>query len=367
MRVIGLAAIALVLAGALIGGFSVSLEAAAIKISVPARYIEATASAHGAPAGGQFATRRLEVQLTESVQGSATGVARTAATYASGYVVFTHSCAAIPTCPGAPAQPGYEVCSVNPAGGAWCYVLQATVSCYCGEHVPVRARGPGSTFNKGPHTVTTLGWGDPWVSVDNPAPISGGSDAYSSPIVQQSDLDAVRASLSAQVTDELNAAIQTKAQNLHYLADNSPSLSVSSDLAAGAHSSSFQVTISGSLGATAFADSDAMASLGKSLSAKVPPGYRLGAPPGLIDYRVADFNARGDVTVTADAVGLLLREISAQSLRPRLRGMTPGAAATVIQGLAPGSSIDIRLSPIAAPLLPLNPDRISIEILTARS
>ena len=366
MRQLGLAAIVLVGAGGLLSGFSEAVESAAVKIGVPARYVQATPSAHGSIAGGQFRTQRLQVQLTESAAGSATGVARTAATYASGYVVFNHSCPSVnPTCPGAPTKPGYEVCYINPAGGALCYVLQATISCFCGERVPVRARGPGSTFNIAPHSVTYLGWADPWVTVDNPDWITGGTDPTSSPVVQQSDLDAVRTTLAAQLTSDLDAALEAKAQTLHYMVDGAPTLSVSSDVNAGTHASSFQVTISGTLAATAFADADAMATLAGSMTAEVPPGYRLGAAPALIDYQVVDSNAQGEVTVRAKVVGLVLREISAQQLRSMLRGVTPGAAVEAIRSLAPGSNVEIRLSPVTAPLLPMNAGHITIDVVTA--
>src|SRR5713226_1061672 len=150
-RLIGLAAVVLIAAAAAGNAlaFLFFIEAATVRITTPDSYVETTATVHGALTGGQFKTERLQVALTERAHGTATGVAQTAATYATGYVVFNQSYCPPSNyyCPPQPVKSGLGVCRVNPAAGAWCYILQSAVSCYCGERVPVRARGPGSTFN----------------------------------------------------------------------------------------------------------------------------------------------------------------------------------------------------------------------------
>jgi hypothetical protein len=367
-RRIGLAAVVLVAAVGAGGafGFLFLSETAAIRITTPDSYVETTAAVRGALADGQFRTERLQVALTESANGTATGVARTAATYATGYVVFnTSSCLPSNYCPPAPAKPGYEVCRVNPAGGAWCYVLQSAVSCYCGERVPVRARGPGATFNAPADSVTYVGWVNPYVTVTNPAPITGGVDPWSSPVVQQSDLDAVRATASSQLTADLQSALQQKAQNLHYIADAAPALTVSSDVSAGAHNNTFQVTVSGTLGATAFADADAKGVIANTLVEGVPRGYQLKGPAQIVDYQVETSDPQGNVNITGMASGYVVRSISVDSLRSRLRGLDSAAARRLIETVAPGSAVEIGITPAAAPWLPLNADHITIVVVDA--
>ena len=367
-RGIGLGAVVLVAAAGAEGafGFLFFSETAAIRITTPDRYIETTAGVRGAVTGGQFRTDRLQVVLTESATGTATGVTGTAATYATGYVVFnTSSCLPSNYCPPPPAKPGYEVCRVNPAGGAWCYILQSAVTCYCGERVPVRARGPGSTFNAPANSVTYLGWANPFVTVTNPAPITGGADAWSSPVVQQSDVDAVRATVTSQLTADLQSALQQKAQNRHYISDAAPALTVSSDVSAGAHNSTFQLTISGTLGATAFADADVKAAIDNALVAGVPRGYQLKGPTQIADYQIEASDPQGDVIITGKASGYVMRSISLDSLRSRLRGLDSAAAHRLIETVLPGSAVEIRLAPASAPWLPLNADHIKIVIVDA--
>ncbi len=364
-RLIGLAAAVLVTVGAgNVFAYLFLIETAAVRITTPNSYVETTATVHGALTGGQFKTERLQVALTESAQGAATGVAQTAATYAMGYVVFNKSyCSPSNYCPPSPAKPGYEVCRVNPAGGAWCYILQSAVTCYCGEKVPVRARGPGSTFNAPANSVNYVGWLNPYVTVDNPAPITGGANASSSPVVQQSDLDAVRAALSSQVSADLQSALEQKAQDRHYIADATPALTVSSDLSAGAYNSTFRVTVSGTLGATAFADADVKALIANALVARVPAGYQLNGPARISDYQIQTSDPQGDVNVTARASGYVVPSVSINLLRSRLRGLDSGAARNLIETVAPGSAVEIRLAPAPALWLPLNADRITIVVM----
>ena len=363
---IGLVAVVLVAAAGAGGvfGFLIFSETAAIRITTPETYIETTAAVRGSLTGGQFRTERLQVALTESANGTATGVTRTAASYATGYVVFNkNSCLPSNYCPPAPAQPGYEVCRVNPAGGAQCYVLQSAVTCYCGDRVAVRARGPGSIFNAPANSVNYVGWINPYVTVDNPGPITGGANASSSPVVQQSDLDSVRIAVSSQLTADLQSALRQKAQNLHYVADAAPALTVSSDVNAGANSSTFQVTVSGTLGGTAFADPDAKALIASALVEKVPAGYQLTGPEQIADYQIQTSDPQGDVTVTGRASGYVMPRVSVTSLQSRLRGLDSGAARRFIETVAPGSAVEIRLAPAPAPWLPLNADHITILVV----
>jgi hypothetical protein len=371
-RRIGLAAGVLVAAAGAGGafGFLMFSETAAIRITTPESYVETKASVHGGLTGGQFKTDRLQVALTDSAQGAATGVARTAASYATGYVVFNPIyCMPSPTAyycpPPLPAKAGFEVCRMNPTGGAWCYVLQSEVTCYCGQRVPVRARGPGSTFNAPANSVNTTGWISPYLTVDNPEPITGGTDATSSPVVQQSDLDAVRAAVSSQLTADLQSALQQKAQNLHFIADAAPALSASSDVKAGAYSATFQVTVSGTLGGTAFADADAKALIANALVGQVPAGYQLNGPAQVADYQVETADPQGNVTVTGRANGFVIPRVSVTSLQSKLRGLDPGAARRLIEIIAPGSAIEIRLAPAPAPWLPLKADHIRIVVVAA--
>ena len=361
-----LATVALiVVASGAAGLYLSSVEQATVKISLPSWHLDSWATVHGAPTGGQFQTKRLHVELTETAAGTASGTAVIGASYATGYVVFTKtSCPpANYNCSPPPARAGYEVCRVNPAGGAWCYVLQSSVTCYCGERAPVRARGPGSSFNAPANSVTYIEWGNPYATVNNPAPMTGGADPSSYPIVEQADLDAAAARLRGQVTADLQSALRVEAQGLRYVSDSVPAVVVSSNVDAGARGGTFQVTESGTLGATAFRDADAQRLMERALSDQVPDGFRLGTTPAITDYMIQDSNEQGDVTVTGKASGSLVAKFSIDSLRSNLRGLDIAAAHQAIDSVAPGSLVEIRLTPALAPWLPLNADHISISIV----
>jgi hypothetical protein len=367
-RSIALAVVVLLIAAGAGSAFAglFFIETAAIRITTPDSYVEATASVRGALNGGQFKTERIQVSRTESAHGTATGRALTAASYATGYVVFNKSyCLPSNFCPPPPVRRGYQVCRVLPAGGAWCYILQSAVACYCGERVPVRARAPGSTFNAPPNSVNSLSWINPFVTVNNPGPITGGADGSSSSVVQPTDLGAVRVTLSSQLTADLKSDLQQKAQNVHYVADSAPALTVSSDVRAGAHSNTFRVTVSGTLGATTFADSDAKALIANALVGRVPAGYELNGPTQIAAYQIQSSDPQGDVTVTGTASGYVIPSVSVNSLQSRLRGLDSDTARRLIETVAPGSVVEIRLAPAPAPWLPLTAGHITIVVVAA--
>ncbi|HEX2681061.1 MAG TPA: hypothetical protein VHQ03_07195 [Candidatus Dormibacteraeota bacterium] len=351
-------------AGAGTGFFVGTNETAHINIWIPANYLARAAEVHGSTMGGQFKTERVSLSRTETALGSATGVASTPATYAAGYVVFHYSCIGLPNCTPTPVQSGREVCAPNPSGyGAACYLLQSTVTCFCGESVAVRAAWPGVNFNTRAHTVNYIEANSTGETVDNPAPISGGANAASSPVVQQSDLDVVRSSLTSQLKADLRSAFRVKSRGWRYVVDSEPSIQLSGDVNVGAHNATFHVTASGTLGATAFLDADAMSLIGRSLDGTVPSGYQLTGPPVVTGYAVHDSNSRGDVTVTGTATGYVITSVSTDALRARLRGLDPASARRLIQSAAPGSVIEIRVDPVPAPWLPMTADRISIVIV----
>jgi hypothetical protein len=323
---------------------------------------------HGALNGGQFETQRLRVALTETMQGRASGVAKTPAKYATGFVVFNHTCFSL--LPNTPCQATPPVAAGNVVWntkGTMTYVLLASVTCFCGESVPVRGYSPGSIGNAAAHTISLYvkpnGF-TPFESADNPRQISGGIDATSAAVVMQSDLNAVRATLGARLNADLESALRTRSGELHYMVD-SPTIRTSSDFSAGGRSATFQMMASGSLTATAFADADARSVIAKMLDGEVPSGWRLIAPASIIDYALKAWTTNGDVTITGSANGYVVRQVPTESLPMRLRGLNSHAAFEVIQDVARGSTVELRTAPMSAPWLPLNADHISVVVVPA--
>src|SRR5581483_1925933 len=101
-----------------------------------------------------------------------------------------------------------------------------------------------------------------------------------------------------------------------------------------------------------------------SLDPWIPAGFRLSSAPVVSDYRIESSNGNGDVNISGEASGYLVAAFSTDSLRTAVRGLSVGAARDAIASAAPGSKVDIRLSPGYAPTLPWNPARISVSMVT---
>lgn len=369
MKIAGLALFVLVALSVAGAGWFVSSETALVRIWTPERHVQTVTTVRGATADGQFKTQRLQVSISETATGSGSGIAKTAATYATGWVVFNGSCTQpYPLCPPAPAPAGHEVWSFNHTTGEhWGYVLLQTVTCFCGEKVPVRAEIAGSGPNTAAGTVNYIGFGmGYWQgTVNNPDPITGGANATSSPVVLQSDIDATKGSVAAQISDDVKAAIEAKARGLHYVADGAPVISIASSVAAGAHAATFAVTATGSLGATAFADSDLAPLIAGALEPNVPTGFQLVGSPVLSGYKIESFDAQGNIMVTVTVAGNVAPFVSRPILRQRLRGVDMNAARQVVEAAVPGGRVEITIWPRQMPRLPFNDKNISIDVIVS--
>jgi hypothetical protein len=363
---------ALIVGGSTASAVSFGIERATVTITPPTKYVDARSTLHGAISGGAFQTQRLQVSLTETMQGSASGAGSTPGRYATGWVVFNHDgCNLIGIvphqyCAPFPSVPSGTVLYME--DGVRSYVLLSTVSCFCGETVPVRGAKAGAIENTGAHTVNLFtnrliraGGFTPWESADNPSPITGGSNGTAYPVVRQADVDAVGATVRSRLAADLQSALRVKAGDLHYLAD-APVMVTSSDTSAGAASISFQVTVSGSLTATAFADSDARSRIARALAKEIAPGWRLVGQPVITDYKLEASTPDGGVTVSGDAGGYEALLVSTAGLPARLSGLGPESARSVAQAAAPGSTVDVRVSPASIPWLPMNPAHIEVVV-----
>ena len=331
-------------------------ETATVKISVPPQRVVALVTL---AAGLQ--TQRIKADVTDSQQGTASTVL-TNPTYAVGQVVFT--CA--PACKQAPftIPQGSLVATANALG----YTTQAAaeILTVSGQSAPVavRATAAGASWNAAPNTVTTIANSpDANLHVTNPTPMTGGTNPHSAQIIQQSDFDAVRNALTVKVNDELTAALKFNAHGMTYVADGVPVINLMSDHNVGDETPTFTITMTGTQAAIAFSESQALALMRSALEAKIPASEVLTNDPIEAVYQVGQANANGDVSVDAKASGFAIPKLSQQSLRSQIRGLTPAQAARSLQRTAPGSLIEIRISPPAMPWLPVVPDHISITIV----
>jgi hypothetical protein len=351
---------AVALAAAALGSL-VFMETATIKVSIPASKVAANRTITGGPTSGELATTRIQADVTDTLQGTVS-VPAAGGTAAQGTVEFYCS----PAC----SQP--VVVDVHQDVCSPCFWTQSkiTVPANSTAHVPVAvvAAETGPAYNVAAHTIDRIGglrFGQPnyptQLKVTNPQPTTGGATTTSTPAVQQSDLDSVRSLLSAQVRHDLDGVLKAQAGGLTYAEDGQPTLKVTSDHAVGDHVSTFTMTITGSLGATAFSEVQADSLMRATLDQKIPKGFQLTSDPIKTSYVVVGSGSSGVVTLRASAIGVMVPNVNAGELKARIRGMRVEAARQQLKELVNGTTVEISVKP-AVPWLPVIQDHINLTI-----
>jgi len=346
------------------GGSLLYTETASVKLSVPRQSIEAYVTLSGGSTGGPLTTQRMQVNITESQQGTASTV-QISPTYASGQVVFRCS----PACQRAPVTiaQGQLITTARSLG----YATQepATITTTTGEAtVTVRAVSPGADWNADIGTLTIIADNsDSGLKVTNPVAIAGGASARSAQVIQPSDYDTVRNALNVKVTNELGVALFANANGTDYVGDPWSIITVTSDHAVGDETPSFTIKTTGTEGATAFSESQANAIMLAALMAKVPPGQELTNDRIQYIYQSHQVAPNADVLVTGKADGFVVPKLSPQALRTQIRGLSPAEATRSLQRSEPGSQVEIRISPSWVPWLPIIEDHISLTVVVEQA
>ena len=367
--------VALVSAMALLAtaaGSVLYVETASVKVTVKPKSFEVIMTLAGGPSGGPLSTQRFQASVTESQQGVASTV-QVAAAYASGFVQFTYKCTT--NCVNPEAQIPAGTLVANPGSFDYATAVDATIAAASGTAiVPVRATGLGAGWNSAPNTLTSIVSNNPYghdLRVTNPSAISGGADGHLAHVIQQSDFDVVRNALTAKVNDELGKALYANSKGSLYVGDSQVAYTVTSDHIVGDETAAFTIKVAGTVGASAFSESQANAILLAELKAKLPPGQELtndriqyifqGRQVGTPNPDVMDTGT--DVVVTGKADAFVIPSVTTQSLSSQIKGLTPDEATRSIERTAPGSRIEIQISPAAMPWLPLIADHIAVTVV----
>lgn len=343
-------------------GSLVVMETATIKLSVPTTRVVANRTITGGQSGRDLTTTRIEAAVTDSQQGTAT-VLENSPTYATGKVEFWCS----PAC--LSAQTVTEGTLVNVTNYAKQYKTLAgiTVGPQANVHVSVgvsaiTAGAAGNTASGSINNINACHLPPCNLKVTNPLSIAGGVDASKSQAIQQADLDSVRASLTAAVTQDLNASLAAQAGGLNFAADGQPTLAITTDHKVGDKVANFTMTMSGALGAVAFSESQADVLMRTAIAQKIPKGFHLTSDLVQTSYVVQHSGANGDVTIKGSATGAIVPSVTADELKSRIKGLRVDAARTQLENVAPGSTVDIAVKP-AVPWLPVIQDHISLTIV----
>jgi len=337
-------------------GSLVVMETATVKLVVPASKLVANVTMKGGPHGADLVTTTIQADVSESQQGTASTL-QVSALPASGLVTFTCS----PCSPNETPIPFGT--TVSTAAGVYYDVAPASITPpHTFVQVPIRALVPGKAGNTAANTVTVIDKPIPNVKVTNPNPITGGTDATTNQVIQQSDLDRVQLALTAKVSQDIDAALKAQAEGLHYLTDGQPTLKVTSDHKVGDQVATFNMTIAATLSAVAFSQAQADAIMRNALDQKLPKKFQLTADPIQTVYQVQKPGATGDITIKGTGTGVIVPDVTAGDLKARIRGMRVDAARQELQLLAPGTTVDISVKP-AVPWLPVLQDHINLTIV----
>jgi hypothetical protein len=334
-------------------------ERAVVKVSVPPKRLDASLTITGGLTGYALVTKQLDAQATESLK-VLTSTLPIPATPAVGQAVFSCS----PACPGGYPVPAGTVIATK-AGVQ--YKTQSLVNIPDNGPAPsvtISAIQPGSAGNTPSGTVTVIVSHLPTnLHVTNPSAIAGGTEGRKAQVVEQADFDAAKLLLTTKVSLELNGQLATEAAGLTYAMPAPPNITSTSDFNVGDETPAFTVKVSGTARAIGFSSSEAEALLHSALTDKIPAGFQLTADPVRTTYRIQAVAPSGQVTITGSAVGYVVPNVKTRTLTTQLRGMTLSQARSQLQHSVPNSTIDIRITPVSVPWLPMFADHIALNVV----
>jgi len=79
-------------------------------------------------------------------------------------------------------------------------------------------------------------------------------------------------------------------------------------------------------------------------------------------YTIEAVSPDGQVTITGSSVGYAVPNVSTHTLALQLRGTSLGEARNRIQHRMPNTAVDIRITPVTLPWLPMFADHISLDV-----
>jgi hypothetical protein len=339
-------------------GSLVFMETATVKLSVPTSKLTASLTIKGGAQGHDLVTTGILADVTDSQQGT-TSVGTVPPAFATGQAVFT--CSPCPATGTTPIPEGTTVSTTKP----FHYATQSDAevsSTHTSVTVAIRALAAGVAGNTAANTITVIDKLIANVKVANTSPTTGGAEATTGQVVQQSDLDRVKAALTTKVISDLDGVLKAQAGGLSYIADGQPTMNVVSDHKVGDPVATFIITIAGTQHAIAYSQAEADALMRTALAQKLPKGFQLTNVPIQTSYQVQKPSANGEVTINGSAIGVISPSFTADELKSRIKGMRIDKARQQLELLGPGTTVDISVKP-RVPFLPLLQDHINLTIV----
>ena len=324
--------------------------------------------APGATAGSpdHFATQAIHAEESQNLPGTPTGQKQIDAAKATGQVTFKASCSGF-IC-SVPIRSGTDVST----GSGKHYLttksvtVQSTLVSQGSVDAPVAAVQAGLAGNTEIDTIRYINNNNPddLLSVNNGQAITGGADARTATVIQQSDIDSIKDVYAKdalpRVTDQLNGKAQGKKL---VLVGNGVQATAKPDHAVGEEVGGFTVAIKVSGDAVAYDEKVVQQLLKGFLQRKVPQGSQLTTDGTTLKYDPpSDANADGHITLNGHLSGFYAPIFLEPAIRAHLKGMSPSKGRAFLQTLPNVVDARVTQSPFGLPWLPLFSSRITLKI-----
>ena len=346
------------------------LPTATATVFVQGTPIKADVTLLGAPgtAAGSpdhFATQAIHAEESQNLPGTPTGQKQIDAAKATGQVTFKASCSGF-IC-SVPIRSGTDVST----GSGKHYLttksvtVQSTLVSQGSVDAPVAAVQAGLAGNTEVDTIRYINNNNPddLLSVDNGQAITGGADARTATVIQQSDIDSIKDVYAKdalpRVTDQLNGKAQGKKL---VLVGNGVQATAKADHAVGEEVGGFTVAIKVSGDAVAYDEKVVQQLLKGFLQRKVPQGSQLTTDGTSLKYDPADATADGHITLNGHLSGFYTPIFLEPAIRAHLKGMSPSKGRAFLQTLPNVVDARVTQSPFGLPWLPLFSSRITLKI-----
>lgn len=228
--------------------------------------------------------------------------------------------------------------------------------------VNIKATQPGQNGNVGAGAITSIANNQfQCLAGGNQAPTTGGSDGQKQTVIQNSDVQSLRAQLETtvrqQIMDELNRGLQ-KGEKLPpqplYGVEN-----FTTNHNVGESFPNFTATLSISAEGDYYVTADVDRAFANRLLSKVPPNMQLTSNQVTASPSVTA-SPGGNLDFTGTVSGFIAPRIDTNKISRELAGKPVTSAHDVLTGL-PIKAVTVSQSPIPLPVMPFNASRITID------
>ena len=342
------------------------LPTATATVSVQGTPLQADVTLLGAPgtAAGSpdhFPTQAVHASQSQTFPGTPTGQKQIDAAKATGNVTFSLSCFLC-----SETVPKGWIVETTDASKKYATQKAVTLLGPIGSAtVGVVAVDAGLNGNTDKDTIRKIeGNTDDNLGVTNANPTTGGADARTATIIQQSDIDSVRDVYAKDavpaVTDQLNSKAQ--GQKL-VLVGNGVQTTATADHKVGEEVPGFTITIKVAGDGVAFDEKAVQQMLKAFLQRKVPQGSQLTTNGTTVKYDPpTDGTVDGHVTLNGHVSGFYTPIFLEPAIRSHLKGMSPTKGRAFLQSLPNVVDARVTQSPFGLPWLPFFSSRITLKI-----